>query len=61
MGIKKLSLSEKNQYAVTNILQSIDNSRTYCSYLENGELRYEIEEMIEKFKKRVEKKISDNF
>jgi hypothetical protein len=61
MDIKKLSLSEKNQYAVTNILQSIDNTRTYCSYLENSELQSDLEEMIEKFKKKVEKKISDNF
>ena len=61
MDIKKLSLSEKNQYAVTNILQSINNSKTYCSYMENPELRFELEEMIEKFKKKVEKKISDNF
>lgn len=61
MDIKKLSLSEKNQYAVTNILQSIDNTRTFCSYIENPELQFELEEMIEKFKKKVEKKISDNF
>ena len=61
MNMKKLSLSDKNQYAVTNILQSIDNAKTYCSYIENYELRFEIEEIIEKFKKKVEKKIFDNF
>ena len=32
-----------------------------CSYFEYSDLRWELAEMIERFKKRVEKKINDNF
>lgn len=60
-NIETLSLSEKNYYAVSNVLQSIENARIYCSYFENDDLRWELDEMIERFKKRVEKKINDNF
>ena len=56
-----MNTKEKNEYAIRNILQSIDNAATYCSYLEYTDLRWELEEMIGRFKKRVEKKINDNF
>lgn len=59
MNVEKLSL-KKQQYAIYNILQSIRNAQTYCSYLEIPELRWELEEMIRKFQKRVERKINDN-
>lgn len=55
-----MSTKEKNQYAIRNILQSIDNAATYCSYFGYTDLRRELTEMIERFKKRVEKKINDN-
>ena len=62
MDLSKLSLSKKNYYAISNILQSIENARTYCSYLENNEeLRWELDGMIQRFIKRVEKKVNDNF
>lgn len=32
-----------------------------CSYFKYSDLRWELAEMIERFKKRVEKKINDNF
>lgn len=60
-NIEMLSLSGKNHYAVSNVLQSIENARIYCSYFEHNDLRWELDEMIERFKKRVEKKINDNF
>lgn len=55
-----MNTKEKNEYAVRNILQSIDNAATYCSYFGFTDLRWELTEMIESFKKRVEKKINDN-
>lgn len=61
MDISKLSLSSQNRYAITNILQSLENAKTYCSYIEKSELDVELEEMIEKFIKRVERKIDMNF
>lgn len=61
MDISKLSLSSQNIYAITNILQSLENAKTYCSYIEKSELDVELDEMIEKFIKRVEKKIEINF
>lgn len=60
-NIETLSLSDKNHYAVSNVLQSIENARISCSYFENDDLRWELDEMIERFKKRVEKKINDKF
>lgn len=62
-NIGALSLSDKNYYAVSNILQSIENARIYCSYFEshNNDLRYELEYMIENFKQKVQKKINENF
>lgn len=56
-----MNTKEKNEYAIRNILQCIDNAATYCSYLEYTDLRWVLAEMIERFKKRVEKKINDNF
>lgn len=61
MDISKLSLSSQNRYAITNILQSLENAQTYCSYIEKSELDVELEELIEKFIKRVERKIDMNF
>ena len=61
MDLSKLSLTEKNYYAISNILQSIENARTFCIYCENDALRWELDEMIQRFKKRVEKKVDDNF
>lgn len=59
-----MNTKEKNEYAIRNILQSIDNAATYCSYLgDTGkytDLHWELVEMIKRFKKRVEKKINDN-
>lgn len=61
MNLEKLSLKKDEHYAVSNLLQSIENARIYCSYLENSELRYELEEAIERFKKKVEKKIANSY
>lgn len=61
MNASLLSLTEKQEYAVRNILQSLDNAKTFCSYLDKDDLRYELEEMIGRFGKRVEKKIDENF
>lgn len=60
MNVEKLSLKKQQYYAIYNILQSIRNAQTYCSYLGIPELRWELEEMIRKFQKRVERKINDN-
>lgn len=47
-------------YAKDNILQSLENVISYASYIDTDDnLRYEIEEMTERFKKRIEKKIKD--
>ena len=56
-----MNTKESDEYAIRNILQCIDNAATYCSYLEYTDLRWVLAEMIERFKKRVEKKINDNF
>lgn len=60
MNVEKLSLKNNSKQYIYNILQSIRNAQTYCSYLEIPELRWELEEMIRKFQKRVERKINDN-
>lgn len=46
MNTSLLSLTEKQEYAVRNILQSMENAKTYCSYLDKEDLRWELEEMI---------------
>lgn len=61
MNISLLSLTDKQADAVRNIMQSLDNAKTYCSYLDKSDLRSELEEMINRFIKRVEKKVNDNF
>ncbi len=61
MNTSLLSLTEKQEYAVRNILQSMENAKTYCSYLDKEDLRWELEEMIEEFIHNVEDKINDNY
>ena len=61
MNISLLSLTDKQAYAIRNILQSLENAKTYCSYLDKQDLSMELEEMIVRFIKRAEKKINDNF
>lgn len=61
MDVSLLSLTDKQADAVRNIMQSLDNAKTYCSYLDKSDLRSELEEMINRFIKRVEKKVNDNF
>ena len=61
MNTKTLSVTEKTEYAIRNTLQSIENARVYCSYFDDSALGYELGEMIERLKKRLEKKINDNF
>lgn len=60
MNISLLSLTDKQEYAVRNILQSLQNAETYCSYLDNNDLRYGLESMIERLVKRTIKKINEN-
>lgn len=47
------------EYARDNILQSLENAITYASYIPDNDLRYEIEEMAERLKRRVERKLRD--
>lgn len=61
MDISSLSLTDKQAYAVRNILQSLENAKTYCSYLDKSDLRLELTEMIEKFIHKVEDEINDNY
>lgn len=61
MDISSLSLTDKQAYAVCNIMQSLENAKTYCSYLDKSDLRSELEEVIEKFIHKVENKINDNY
>lgn len=61
MALSKSNLTERNYYALRNILQSLENARTFCGYLENDALHWELDEMIQRFTKRVEKKVNDNF
>lgn len=61
MNVKLLSVTEKTEYAIRNTLQSIENAIIYCSFLEKGDLQQELEEMIQRFQRRVEKKINDNY
>ena len=61
MNISLLSLTDKQEYAVRKILQSLDNAKVFCSYLDKNDLRKELEDMIERFIKQTEKKINENF
>lgn len=61
MNISSLSLTDKQSYAVRNILQSLENAKTYCSYLDNDDLRYRLVDMVERFIMRTEKEINSNF
>jgi|GEM_PF-7007696 hypothetical protein len=61
MNISLLSLTEKQAYAVSNILQSLNNAKTFCSYLDKGDLEHELKNMIDRFVKQVEKKIDENY
>ena len=61
MDISSLSLTDKQTYAVRNIMQSLENAKIYCSYLDKSDLRSELEEVIEKFIHKVEDKINDNY
>lgn len=47
------------EYAKDNILQSLENVISYASFIGDDDLRYELEEMTERFKKRVEKKFKN--
>ncbi len=61
MDISLLSLTDKQTYAIRNILQSLENAKTYCSYFDKQDLSLDLENMIERIIKRVENKINDNF
>lgn len=61
MNTSSLSLTERSEYAVVNMLQSLENARVYCSYLDNSELRLDLEAMIERLEKRIERKINENY
>lgn len=61
MNTSTLSLTKSQGRAVRNIIQSLKNARAYCSWLEGGALESELEEMIDRFVKRVEKKIDENY
>lgn len=61
MDISSLSLTDKQTYVVRNIMQSLENAKTYCSYLDKSDFRSELEEVIEKFIHKVEDKINDNY
>lgn len=50
---------EKYEYAKTNIIQSLRNAQTYCSYLDcESELQGEIYTMIERLQKAVTRKFT---
>jgi hypothetical protein len=59
-NISLLDMSDKQSYAITNILQSLDNAKTFCSYLDKDDLKNELKDMIKRFIKRTEKKINEN-
>lgn len=61
MDILLSSLTGTQEYAVRNILQSLQNAKTYCSYLDDNDLRWELESMIELLAKRAVRKIKENF
>lgn len=50
---------KNTEYAKDNILQSLENVISYASFIGVDDFRYELEEMTERFKKRVEKKFKD--
>lgn len=49
-------MENKNEYAITNVLQSLENAITYCSYLNESSIRWELEELFERTKKSFERK-----
>lgn len=61
LDILLLSLTDKDEYAVMNILQSLDNAKVFCSYLDNNDLRNELEDIIERFIIRTKGKLMKIF
>lgn len=56
-----MNMSDKDYYGVDNFLQSLENAKTYTSFMENNELRWELYEMVERLKKKAENKIKNEF
>lgn len=61
MDTTLLNLNNKNYYGVVNFLQSLENAKTYTSFMDNEELRWELYGMVERLKKGAENKIRNEF
>ena len=55
------NLTDGELQAVSNILTSIENARTYSSYLHNNPVRWELDDMLERFKNEVRDKLESAF
>ncbi len=42
-----MNTKEKNEYAIRNILQSLESAITYCSYIDDNTVRRELEDIID--------------
>lgn len=54
-------MSDGYEYAKANMLQSLENARTYTSYMgeTDNEMRWELDEDIAEFKQKIEQKLKD--
>lgn len=54
-------MSDGYEYAKANMLQSLENARTYTAYMgeTDNEMRWELDEDIAKFKQKIEQKLKD--
>lgn len=54
-------MSDGYEYAKVNMLQSLENARTYASYMgaTDDEMRWWLNEAIAEFKQKIEQKLKD--
>lgn len=54
-------MSDGYEYAKANMLQSLENARTYTSYMgeTDYEMRWELDEAIAEFKQKIEQKLRE--
>lgn len=61
-SLDKLDLTDNTQRALRNVLQSVENIKSYMSYADcGGELKQEISDMSDRFLKALQIKINDSF
>jgi len=55
-----MDTKENNEYAIRNILQSLENAIIYCSYFDDNTVRRELKEIITSCQGKVFDTIDEN-